>query len=166
MHSTSFTCIAILLTIVRGFSIADPVRNPTNATSDHPVTNQTKLPDFKIRVSIEQDGKLLDSYESNHVGNDTDDLECVGVVNPSDKDLWRLHVDTNMSGSELSSIYVRIEDLQRLTKSDDSSILPIEIYTSCVSARGMGTYKIGYVQGVTIKVEISKEAEQVAPSNR
>jgi hypothetical protein len=85
-----------------------------------------------------------------------------GSLSHSDFGYWRLNLEARMRDNVPDAdIEIDIDDLKSFTKDTSNAIIPMKIFSTMIQSNGPRTYLIGQVQGMTIKVEISK-AERTA----
>ena len=68
-------------------------------------------------------------------------------------------MSADLGADEWADLEIEVDDLKAFAKSAEGIIEPIRIFTAAQKTKGLGTYSVGQLQGMTIKVEISK-AEQ------
>jgi hypothetical protein len=161
MH-LKYLAFAIISTCGQLFSQSqDPFASVKTTSESKTVEDNRDRGSYTINVIIEQGGKELARYEA-RCSEDSDDKElfCKGVVAFHDTAYWRVSVQAGLGGEDYASISVDVEDMKAFRKDADGHVYPVEIFTTSVQSRGLGTYQIGKLQNVDIKVEITKAQVQ------
>ena len=159
MHSKYLAIIMISLTMCGQMFAESP--DPFHTTLDKETEGDYRdRGSYTIKVIIEQGGKDLARYEA-RCSEDTDDkqLFCKGVVAFHDTAYWRVSVQAGLGGEDYASISVDVDDMKAFRKDAEGQMAPIEIFTTSLQSRGLGSYEIGKLQDVYIKVEITKAAQ-------
>lgn len=113
---------------------------------------------YKIKVTLEDSDKEVTSFVA-YCSEDanTKKLYCTGSLLHGDFGYWRLNLEAPLRDNlPDADIEIDIEDLKSFTKDSSGSITPMSIFSTRIQSSGPGSYLIGQVQGMTIKVEISK----------
>jgi hypothetical protein len=125
----------------------------------------TKRDVFSTRVLFEKDGKELGSFTAyGSIDAEGRYLSCTGSIALSDSGLWRISIQADLKAQEYSDVAVEVEDMKLLRKLADGDVTPVRIFSTQLQSKGVGRYSFGEVQGVTLRVEITK-AEQAGSSN-
>lgn len=154
--------VSLALVAGLGTTAPDPFASP--APLDERDT-PAKRGVFAIKVLVENAGKEEANYmamcspnpDGNHLG-----IYSRGCLAIGDTGRWRVSVQADLQDSPHADLSVEVEDLKAFRKNGDGEIVPIEIFSTTLQSKGPGHYTIGELQGMTIKVEISKAGEAAA----
>jgi hypothetical protein len=152
--------ILLILSLASSLSLGTADEKPPHITAE--VRKDIALREvYSTKLIIEKDGKEVGRYTAFGSFNpDSKMLYCEGTVALSDTGLWRIQVDADLEASDQADVSIEVEDM-KLRGTSEGSVFPQTIFSTQLQSKGIGSYLFGEVQGMTVRVEITK-AEQPA----